>query len=226
MNWYATILILHYEDNALTDQCIKSLIGQAVDCCAQIVVVDNASPTPYRSEYERYDLLKVVRNEQNLPIVPALARWMPVFPNEVYGLLNNDLICHAGMLSVVLTCFDDPDVGIVAPGSSDRGTGILYVSGPGAHGSVVTEHVDNHCFWINHALTEEIGYPETDGHADRRSWGWNKYYCWKARQAGFKVIAARDAYVEHFGGTFSEEANRAGYEWLAGRLGERIGEAW
>lgn len=210
----------------MTDQCLKSLIGQAVDACAQIIVVDNASPVPYRSEYERFDLLSVVRWETNMHLVPALARAMPMFPAEVYGLLNNDLICHAGMLKTVLGCFDDPDVGIVAPGSSDLSTGILYVPGPGQHGNVETAQVDNHAFFLSHLLIDEIGYPETDGHQHRASWAFNKLFCWKARQAGFKVIAARDAYVEHLGGKFDEAANQAGYEWLAGRLGERVSEAW
>lgn len=226
MNLIASIFILHHADNEMTDQCVDSLVGQAVDTCARLIVVDVASPEPYRNRYEKFDLVKVVRWEENLHLVPSLARAMPMFPNEVYGLLNNDVICHEGMLKTVLSCFEDPDVGIVAPGSSDRGTGVLYIPGPGKYGNIETAQVDNHCFFINHAVIEEIGYPETEGHPHWASWAWNRFYCWKARQAGFKVIAARDAYVEHFGGTYNEEADRAGYEWLKARLGERTAEAW
>lgn len=216
-----SILILHYADEAMTDNCVNSLMQQTTQYDAQIVVIDNASPIPYR----RGDV-EVLRTDKNYPIIPALAIGMRQFPAAIYGLLNNDLICAPGMVDTVLSCFDDPDVGIVAPGSSDGNTGILYVPFPDQWGNLETEQVDNHCIWISHELVEAIGYPETDGHTHRAVWGWNKLYCWKARKAGFKIVAARNAYVEHLGGQYDAAADQAGREWLMSRLGERVGEAW
>lgn len=223
MNWYASIFILHYEQDDLTNQCIDSLEDQAITADARIVVIDNGSPKPYVLRHK--GLVEVRRYEEGLHLVPAFGRAMPFYPNEVYGLLNNDLICAPGMLKTVLDVFDDPDVGIVAPGSSDVNTGVLHVPYPWPWGNIETGQVDNHCIWLNYALVEEIGYPETDGHTHRASWAWNKYYCWLARQADYKVIAARDAYVKHLGGHGDPIADAAGQAWLAQRMGERMPEA-
>ena len=227
MNWQMNIFILHYQDDETTNACIASLLPQlGEDYTRRLTVVDDGSPTAYRCPFSPEDVFNY-RLEKNLFMIPAFALAMRTFPAEVYGLLNNDLRCNLGMVDTINDCFDDPDVGIVAPGSSDAGTGILYVPGPGAWGNVETTQVDNHCMFINHALVEDIGYPEVDGHTNLFCWAWNKYYCWQARQAGYKVIAARNAYVEHLHrGGYNAEADKAGQAWLKARLGDRWMEAW
>lgn len=226
-DWVASLLILHYADDALTNQCLDSLLPQVVDYgSARLVVVDNGSPRPYAPRYPS-ELVEIFRLGENLHMIPALARAMQAYPNEVYGLLNNDLICYPGMLRTVLGVFDDPDVGLVAPGSSDMGAGVLFVDGPGQWGNLVVPQVDNHCIFVNHALVEDVGYPETDGHTHRANWAFNKLYCWKAQQAGYKVIAALDAYVDHLHkGGYDSEADNAGKAWLRLRVGDKFSEVW
>ncbi len=218
---YARCFILHYMDKAMTDQCIASLLPRCAAVDAEIIVVDDGSPVPFVTDYP----VRIVRHEQNLHLVPAFSKAMQMFPATIYGMLNNDLICHPDMLATVLAQFDDPDVGIVAPGSSDKGTGVLYVPCPGPWGNVVAQHIDNHCMWVSHYLIEEIGYPECEGNLHRLNWYWNRAYCYLARKAGYKVVAARDAYVDHLGGGYNAEADAAGLAWIQSRLGDAYTEA-
>ncbi len=217
---YCNIMILHFTDNATTDQCIASLLPQCAAVGSEIIVIDDGSPSPFVTEYP----VKIVRFEQNLHLVPAFSKAMQMLPATIYGMLNNDLICHPDMLATVLAQFDDPAVGIVAPGSSDKGTGVLYVPCPGKWGNVVAQHIDNHAMFCSHDLIEEIGYPECDGHTDFKNWYWNRAFCYLARKSGYKVIAARDAYVEHLGGGYNAEADAAGLAWITARLGDKTQE--
>lgn len=216
-----TLLILHYEDAPTTDTCVASVVPQADG--ARVVVVDNGSATTYTPP----DGVDVFRLEHNLFMVPAFALAMRTYPADVYGLLNNDLVCYPGMLRTVLACFDDPNVGLVAPGSSDSHTGVLFMPVPCSAPNVEVDQVDNHCLFISQAVVDELGYPEAVGHTHRACWAWNRYICWTARQAGFKVIAARRAYVEHrHVSGYSEAADDAGRQWLKARLGDHFAEAW
>jgi hypothetical protein len=212
------LFVLHYEDNAMTDQCVLSLLDQAELAGAQIIVVDNGSPVPYSTDYP----VTVYRHEQNYFLVEALSIAMRQFPSALYGLLNNDLICHPTLVSTMIDLFKDGDVGIAAPGSSDTGTGVLCVPYPARWGNVETVHVDNHCMFVAHDVVNVIGWPEVEGHTHRTCWAWNKFYCHQARQAGYKVIAALNTYVNHLGGGFNVEANEAGQKWLASRLDEKV----
>jgi GT2 family glycosyltransferase len=144
------------------------------------------------------------------------------YPAQVYGLLNNDLICHPDMLATVLAQFRDPDVGIVAPGSSDEGTGVLYVPHPGPWGNVEAAHIDNHALFIHSQVFEDIGMDECEDFTERKCWYWNRWLCYLARKAGYKVIAARDAYVDHLGGGYNAEADAAGLAWITARLGSEV----
>lgn len=219
-----TLLILHYADSEITNICVRSIYPQATAIGARLVVVDNGSPTPYVPDHSKLD---VMRLEQNLFMIPAFALAMRAYPADVYGLLNNDLVCYPGMLNTVLGCFDDPNVGLVAPGSSDTHTGVLFMPVPCSAPNVEVDQVDNHCIFLSQALIDELGYPEVTGHTHRACWAWNRYICWTARQAGFKVIAARRAYVEHrHVSGYSEAADDAGRKWLQERLGEHFAEAW
>lgn len=215
------LFILHYADDDTTNVCIASLYDQSVACDSEIVVIDDGSPSKYVTEYP----VKIVRFDENYHLVAAFSKAMQLFPSPIYGMLNNDLICHPDMLAAVLAQFDDPDVGIVAPGSSDKGTGVLYVPYAGSWGNVESAHIDNHCMFIASDLIDEIGWPNAEGNNHRLNWYWNREYCYLARKAGYKVIAARDAYVDHHGGGYNAEADAAGLVWIQSVLGETWREA-
>jgi cephalosporin hydroxylase len=66
----------------------------------------------------------------------------------------------------------------------------------GASDSVqVTRHVDN-CAWaFSQRLIDDIGLP--DGAFPGAGWGANLDYCYRAREAGWLVVAARGSFISH-----------------------------
>lgn len=183
-------IVLYYKDPAMALRCIDGLSGH-------IVMVNN-------------DPLG------NLPLVEAQAMFMKDYQSfDVVAMLNDDLIFNPGSFEAMVSLFADQSIGIAAPGSSDKGTGILASGGSGI---IDTDHVDNHAFFVSTRLIDRIGLPEVKGHTHRACWFWNQWYCYLARESGFRVVANLDAYVTHFGGRFNQEAYDRGLEWYKERL--------
>lgn len=211
------IYVLHYHDDTVTNRCLASLKGQG-----PIVVIDDGSPTPFVPERKDVTLMRL---EENLPLIPAFNVGMAAHPDDWYLCLNNDTLAEPGMVRQLLSAFDDPDVGIVAPGTSDKDAGALYVPKPGAWPNVQMRDVDNHAWCFTQDVIDEIGYPDADGHPHWANWYANRLYCWKARQVGYKVLGIRSAYITHIhAGGYNAEADQAGLVWITKRLGDRVRE--
>lgn len=214
-----TVYILHYANNSLTNACLAAWLEQTVN----IVVIDNGSPLPYVPARE----VRVVRLEQNLHLIPANNAGMTAQPSGWYFCVNNDVFPAPGCLKRMLDVFTDPDIGIAAPGSSDMNAGILHVAPGQPREDVVTRHVDNHAIMFTSDVVDEIGLPDAEGHPHRANWYANKLYCYKARKAGYKVLAVRSAFVDHRRDSgYDETADRLGQEWIKARLGAQLQEAW
>lgn len=214
-----TVFILHYANDALTNACAREWMQQGPS-----LVIDNGSPVPYVPDCG----VQVMRLEHNLNLIDANNAAAKVHLSDWYLFPNNDVFPEKGCLAKLLRRFEDTEVGIVAPGSSDTGAGVLYVPYPDdALPDVATYNVDNHCWMFTQDVIDEIGYPDAEGHTHRACWYANKLYCWKARHAGYKVVAVRSAYVEHRRAKgYDYEADMAGRRWIKERLGARVQEAW
>jgi len=191
-------LILHYgrseADERMTEQCIRSLWWQG----ARIVVIDNGSPRIYKPNG-----VGRIRLERNQFLITAFNAGIEAVRREhdIYFCLNNDIVADAGMVGRLVEVLRDPAVGVVAPGSSDQGTGVLHV--PYASPQWTdreAKHVDNHAWGFRRDVVERIGLPDCEGHSHRACWASNRDYCYRARMAGYKVMAVRSAYVTHLGG--------------------------
>jgi len=214
-----TIFILHYEKDFYTNDCVASVAWRG----ARVIIIDNGSPAPYMPP----DGVEVLRLEENLPLIPAFNHAILRSPSDTYLCLNNDTVAHPKMIERLCAELKDPKVGIVAPGSSDEGTGILHVPYPSeAWGSVDAVNVDNHAWGWRHDFMEKAGMPDSSGHTHRACWASNRDYCYRARQAGYRVVAVRGAYIQHFGGNYDEAADEAGREWLWRKWGAEAVAAW
>lgn len=218
-----SIFILHYNRDNFTEECIASVMADYY-AGAQVTVIDNGSRKPFESKYP----VQVVRLPETLPMMDAFNHVACQYPSDVYVYLTNDTRMGEGSLQRLVDTLADKRVGIVAPGTNDRGAGILYVGdAPNPDlPSVETKHVDNTCWAFTQDTVDKIGLPTAAGHTHWGCWASNQEYAWRARGAGLKVMAVRGAWLWHsHDGGQDAEADSAGTEWLRMRLGVRFEEA-
>jgi GT2 family glycosyltransferase len=221
---HTNIFVLHYQKDMVTAACLNSLIPQVkLLSGAELFVIDNGSPRRFVQVGP-----KIIRFEYNLFLIEAFNRAMQTHPADVYICVANDTIAHPGTIEKMVMALRNPEVGIVAAGTNDSGAGCLFVPGPGRWSSVEATHVDNTFWGFRRDLTKQIGWPDCAEHHHRACWASNQDYCYRARQAGFKVMAVRSAYVEHahIGGQ-DAVAEQAGRDWLIHKWGEeKAREVW
>jgi len=215
------IFVLHYEDEWLTDQCVDHLYtsGQLYPEGTNVVVIDNGSKIPYEAKQEE---TRVVRLDQNIPVVAAWNAGMQKYPADVYFCMNNDAFPAVGCIEKLVEALEDESIGIVAAGTSDTSVGAMYVTFPNELPNLDMNHVDGHLWGWRYDLVAEIGLPDCEGHTHQMCWGANRDYCFRARQAGFRVVCVRSAFVDHNRHESYDraEADAAGHAWLAQKWGE------
>lgn len=213
------IYILHYQDDETTDQCVTAFDQARVEG-QQIVVIDNGSDHHYIS----IEGVIVHRLDLNLPVVDAWNAGMQAYPADVYLVANNDAMPVFDCVEKLVAALEDESIGIVAAGTSDESVGMMHVPFPGNSymPNIDMKHVDGHLWGWRHDLVSQIGYPDCEGHTHQMCWGSNRDYCFRARQAGYRVVCVRSAFVDHQRHeTYDRaEADAAGHAWIQQKWGE------
>ena len=221
--------VLHYEDRVKTSRCLVALLYDIalMQPGVRVFAIDNGSPNPLPELFG--SSVHVIRHKENLPLIEAFNRAMEAAPANYYVCITNDTRPTPGMVKTLVTALKAQNVGIVAPGTNDQGAGILFTGdGPDKAMPIVeTNHVDNTCWAWRHDLVKAIGWPDCEGHPHRANWASNRDYCYRARQAGYKVLAVRGAHIWHaHNGGQDAVADAAGREWLQGKWGDKFAEVW
>lgn len=178
----------------------------------EIIVVDNGSQDGTLA-YCMNEQLTLISYPVNNGFPVACNTGMKLARGDALLLLNNDVVVSSKWLDHMLSCLDhSADTGIVGPCSN-------YVSGrqqrDGAYDSMEqfqdwARRWNNHdpakwmelerlvgfCFLIKREVVEKIGYLDeqfSPGHYE------DDDYCYRARQAGFKLKLAGDVFVHHHG---------------------------
>ena len=226
--------VLHWEDGdgegiRKTRDCLASLQADVwnVDHVA-ITVIDNGSVKPWPKGFDSN--VRVKRHEQNLHLIPAFNLAMQEREYDVYVCITNDTRAASGMIRNLVYWLQRPRIGVVAPGTNDKGAGALFTGeGPDFDKPFVyLPHVDNTVWAWTDEVVRKVGWPDATGHTHRANWACNRDFCYRARMSGFVVGAARNAYVwhAHMGGE-DAVADAAGREWLLQRWGEELfPEVW
>ena len=211
------VFVLHYEDQAKTEECLTDMLGGNGGADTHFFVIDNGSHKPFQGGKWLTEV-RVVVYQQNLPLIEAFNRAMRDNPADVYVCMANDTHMWPGTLRRMVRELDDPAVGIVAPGTNDSGVGLLWVGNKPQPNepTLSVPDVDNTCWAFTQRLVDAIGWPDCTGHTHRACWGSNRDYCFRARQAGFEVLAVRGAFIWHaHNGGQDMVADQAGREWLS-----------
>ncbi len=109
-----SIVIPAYGKPLLTYTCLKSVHATAPAGEYEVLVIDDASPTPLAQGLAPVSGLRIVRNKTNLGFVGSCNQALAHATGEILVFLNNDTIATAGWLEALLAVFERrSDAGMV-----------------------------------------------------------------------------------------------------------------
>jgi GT2 family glycosyltransferase len=200
-------VILHYAVDELTEACLESV--QRYASGAEIIVLDNGSPVPFRWNG------RTLRIPLNVCLATAMNRATDAMFSTgdaaVVVQLNNDILLTGRTHEELVSAFAcRPQLGVAAPMMDQEDAGYMYQPCPAPPGpeaeAYLSAHlprrelamvpsVDNAAFAVRREAWGEIG--GLDETFIGASWGANYDYCWRARHAGWEVGLVRSAFVFH-----------------------------
>lgn len=214
-----SIVIPVYEQWEYTKACLDS-IAQHTGPAHEIMVVDNAStdatgPQLKRRAADAPDLM-VMTNCENVGFTVAANQGMRAAEGDFVVLLNNDTQVRPGWLQGLLQLARSDDrIGIVTPKLVRPDTGLLQGIGglvfckrgirppigedqppdtPGLQNPLQVQYAEGSCMLIKRRVIDTIGYLD-ESYAP--AYYEDTDYCFRAREAGFRVMYSPYATVWH-----------------------------
>ena len=200
------IVVLHYENEQLTNQCIDSIVDNTDDKTYHILVVDNFSPIPYDNKYG--DKITVIRNStresvsgMNFGFYHALY----VMNADFVVNFDSDIICLPNWLPPLIDVMErNPKCGIVSGKQWNKEMTKYGSVGADLMGVTHRNMPDEECntLWIQgsfHMYRAEMMY-RIGLHDDRyHTICSDSDYCIHAVDRGWNVIFTPASEVIHIG---------------------------
>jgi len=214
-----SIVIPVYNQWAFTEACLDSLAAHT-DPPHEIIIIDNASSDGtaehLRRRTGRNGGIAVITNQRNLGFTPAANQGLRAAAGEFVLLLNNDTVLTAGWLEgLQQVAGSDDRIGIVAPKLVRPETGRLQGIGalvfcqdglrppvgeglppdtPGLQHPFEIQYAEGSCMLIKRAVIDAIGYLDE---CFAPAYYEDTDYCFRAREAGFRIVYAPGSTVWH-----------------------------
>jgi GT2 family glycosyltransferase len=209
-----TVIVVEYATRPFLPRCLDSLRAQEVAPeQLEVIVVDNASPTPADDLVADYPWVRFLRSPKNLGFAGGCGLALPETRGAFIGIVNPDCVLHPSWVREVLAPMSDETIGIVGskiyyPDSRilQHTGGILFANGRSEHRGrgepdvgqydVLEDqpYVTGAAMAIRREVLDRVGFfsPEY----------FPAYYeetelCLRARRAGFRVVYAPAAIAWH-----------------------------
>jgi GT2 family glycosyltransferase/glycosyltransferase involved in cell wall biosynthesis len=209
-----TIVIVSYNNRALTEACIQSVLRNSMHPNLEVIVVDNASGDDSAAMLQAIDdpRVQVILNRENLGFAAANNQALRIAGGEFLVLLNNDTVVPRGWLPRMLRQLRDPEVGIAVAATNFSGNEsrirVPYQTIEDMH-FFAEEYMRQHAgerFDIRVAAMYCVGMRRDVfarvGELDEQ-FGIGMFedddYSHRVREAGLRVICAEDVFVHHIG---------------------------
>jgi GT2 family glycosyltransferase len=214
----ASIIIVTYNNLALSRQCLERLFAVTGWPNFEVIVVDNASadgtPAWLAQQAAREPRLRVILNRENRGYAGGNNQGLEAARGEFLCLLNNDTLVTHGWLSTLIGHLGKmPEVGLVGPVSNMVGNeariAVGYRSIAGMprwaaahcrahHGKTMPMRMLGFfCVVMRREVYEQVGRLD-----ERFGLGYfeDDDYCRRAAARGYQLRTACDAFVHHWQG--------------------------
>ncbi len=133
---FLSIVIPVYEQHATTFGCLKSISEFRPSTSFEVIVMDDASPTPAGDALSVVEGVRFIRNEKNLGFLGNVNRGAREARGEFLLILNNDTLLTPNAIDALINTFQDHEnVGLVgakllnADGTLQEAGGIVWRDG-------------------------------------------------------------------------------------------------
>ena len=210
-----SIIVVNWNGGAALKACLESAMSATRKVEAEIWLVDNASTDESAEQAAGvHPELRVLRNADNLGFARAANQAIEQASGEFVLLLNPDArIGEAAVLRMLELMQKEGLIGIAGCGSidaSDRSAPGYEMSYPGQRGTSITQAagegkdvawVSGACLIARRAMVDEIGPLDAEFFMYYEDVDW----CYRARQAGWRVVTLPELTILHdLGGSSSQ----------------------
>lgn len=236
-----SILIVSYNNQALTQGCLESVLQNSMHPNLEVIVVDNASTDGSREWLEtlRDDRVRVLLNDENAGFAAANNQALRLATGAYVVLLNNDTVVPRGWLPRMLRHLEDPQIGLAVA--------VTNFSGNESRIDVPYDRLDGMLPFADHYMREHDGERfdirvaamycvgmrrdvyETVGPLDEYfavGMFEDDDYSHRVRLAGFRVVCAEDVFIHHIGQASFSKLSPQAYEALWKRNQAYFEEKW
>lgn len=112
-NQLISFVIVTYNSEAFIDACLKSIQKEMTSYHYEVIIIDNASSLPLPDIESRYTNVTLIRNRFNLGFAVANNVGIQAAKGDILWLLNPDTLLIDGCADPALSCFNNPEVGII-----------------------------------------------------------------------------------------------------------------